>query len=83
MEKHCNFCENPLHEIRLGPKRTRLWVHRGKELETCKAFKLDRDILQDLIKVMHKLRKHGPLKLMRKKDGEVVVFGEENISTAD
>ena len=80
MNKQCNFCPNPLHEIRLGPNRSRLWVHRKQELQSCQAIKMDRDILKDLIRVMHKLGKYGPIQMKRKESGEVVVFGENRES---
>ena len=76
MEKQCNFCGNPLHEIRLGSNRARLWVHRGEELDYCTAFKLDRNLIQQLIEVMHRLGKRGPIEMLRDDKGEVVIFGD-------
>ena len=58
-----------------------MWVHRGKELDVCSVFKLDRDIMKDLTKVMDNIGKASRIELKRKTDGEVVIFGETRQET--
>lgn len=74
--KNCNFCSSPLHKISMGPRKIPLWVHRGKELDVCSAFKLNKDIMKELRAVMDNIGKASRIELKRKEDGEVVIFGE-------
>ena len=75
------MCINPLHRITMGPRKIPLWVHRGKELDTCTAFKLNRNIMEELRKVMENIGKVSRIEMKRKKDGEVVIFGETRQET--
>ena len=79
--KTCNFCSNPLHKIVMGPRKIPLWVHRGKELDECGAFKLNKDIMKELRTVMDNIGKASRIEMKRKIDGEVVIFGETRQET--
>jgi len=74
--KRCPQCGNPLHLIRLGPRRIPLYVHRGAELDTCTAFKLDRHLMKELSNVMENIRKTNPIQIQRNNKGEPIIFGE-------
>ena len=62
--------------IRMGKRRVPLWVHRGKELDSCSVFKLDRNLMRDLRTVMSNLEKLQPVHMKRNVKGEPVIFGE-------
>jgi len=74
--KKCSFCANPLHLIMLGHRRSRVWVHKGAELECCTAIKLSKDLMQSLQTVLENISKVSPVKVARKDNGEPVIFGE-------
>ena len=60
----------------MGPRRVPMWVHRGKELDTCTVFKLDRKLMRDLRTVMKNISKLRPVSVLRNKKGEPIIFGE-------
>jgi hypothetical protein len=60
----------------MGPQRAKMWVHRGKELDTCTVFKLDRKLMRDLRTVMQNISKLRPVQMVRNSKGEPVIFGE-------
>lgn len=74
--KKCSFCPNPLHLIRLGYKRTPVWVHQDRELDTCTAIKLNKDLMTALHNVLENISKVSPVKVARNEKGEPVIFGE-------
>lgn len=74
--KTCNFCGEPLTPILLGKRRFPVWVHRGEQLEKCKAMKLKRNMMRELYLVIQKIGKNRPVIMNRNEDGEVTIFGE-------
>jgi len=51
-------------------------VHRGEQLEKCKAMKLKRNMMRELYLVIQKIGKNRPVIMNRNEDGEVTIFGE-------
>lgn len=62
----------------MGPRRIPLYVHRGKELDTCSAFKLDRHLMKELSVVLQNLSKlgKGTVQIQRNEKGDPILFGE-------
>jgi hypothetical protein len=75
--KTCSFCDNPLHLTLLGPKRVPVWVHKGVELDTCQALKLNKNLMQSLHQVLENISKVSPVRVERNEKGEPVIFGEK------
>ena len=50
----CKICNQPLELLLIGSEPFRMWVHRGKHLETCQAIRLDYSFLALLFARMRK-----------------------------
>ena len=70
---HCAICTQPLTKIVVGPKKYEMWVHRGSQLDTCKAIRLRYNFAKTLLKRMEEFKVKFGMKFI---DGHVMMHGE-------
>ena len=54
----CAFCGNPLEPVEIGPRRYRVWAHRGVYLDTCPypLIRLEQSFMHTLLERMEKFK---------------------------
>jgi len=52
----CKLCDQPLSLLEIGPGKFKIWVHRGAQLDKCKALRLDYSFMRVLFERMAKFK---------------------------